>query len=289
MPLSRRQFLQLAGITLLNVSIPLPNLSARAESYGRTLLATPVRSGPDQAAPVVDHLWPDSLVPVQALEQGWYRTAAGFVEKRHIQPILLAPATAHTATALPFWAEVSAPVTVVRQWCAADAPLVTRIGHGGVAQVIDYLPGSPAWYGIANEHGDLLGWSQQGGWQPAALRPADTALALRIQVRSHRMTVYANQEAVLQTAVSTSQTLAEGVYPLERGDMGGQHCCTAQADFYGVPWHMHIQDQGALHGVYWHNQFGEAAPGAAVQVVPYVARWLYEHCGPGSRLIIETT
>lgn len=49
-----------------------------------------------------------------------------------------------------FWAEVAGPVAAVRQWCAADAPFVTRIGHGGVAQIIDYLSDkTTSWYEIA--------------------------------------------------------------------------------------------------------------------------------------------
>ncbi len=67
------------------------------------------------------------------------------------------------------WIEVVAPVAAVRQWCAPDAPLVTRIGHGGIVRVIDRLPGDTLWYGIASETGDLLGWSQAAHWKPVII------------------------------------------------------------------------------------------------------------------------
>ena len=60
MPVSRRQFLQLTGVALLNVGVPFPTLPARAQSFGRTLLAAPVRSAPHDDASVIAHLWPDS-------------------------------------------------------------------------------------------------------------------------------------------------------------------------------------------------------------------------------------
>ena len=56
-------------------------------------------------------------------------------------------------------------LAVVRAYCAADAPIVARIGHGGVLRVIDYLPPGQSdgigWYGVADDESSaLLGWTQ---------------------------------------------------------------------------------------------------------------------------------
>lgn len=69
------------------------------------------------------------------------------------------------------------------------------------------------------------------------------------------------------------QSLPSGTYPLQRGQMGS----IVNHEFHGVPWQIHIGADYNLNGVYWHNQFGAASPGPAVQVTPILARWLYQN------------
>src|SRR5690554_8060943 len=80
--------------------------------------------------------------------------------------LVYAPPQSIASSQSPFWGEVIAPIAPIRQYCSADAPLVTRIGHGGVAQIVDYLPGEPhGWYGIGNQNGQVAGWTQAIYWQ----------------------------------------------------------------------------------------------------------------------------
>jgi hypothetical protein len=48
----------------------------------------------------------------------------------------------------------------------------------------------------------------------------------------------------------------------------------------GVPWVMLFQAHNALHGAYWHNQFGNRKSHGCVNLAPYDARWLFEWTGP---------
>ncbi len=157
--LSRRSFLQLVGASLAATALrPTSSLLAAAntEAYlGRAFSALPIYTTRNATAAPIAHLWPDSVATILDRDDDWYQIAGGWVRRAGLQPMLpYAADTYRFVQAAPFWAEVAAPVAPVRAYCAADAPLVTRIGHGGVSQVIDTLPGEPnGWYGIADQHG----------------------------------------------------------------------------------------------------------------------------------------
>lgn len=275
---SRRQFLRLAGIGLVGTQIdpvrlfhPAPQ-NAPLAHMGRALATTPIYNAPN--AQVIAHLWPDSVAAIHASKGLWYKLPQGYVLKTALQPMALYENPSPVERPI-FWAEVAGPVAAVRQWCAADAPFVTRIGHGGVAQVIDFIPDKlSSWYGIANENGNLLGWTQAVHWRRVESENSDSSpLNLEIHQQRQSLTIYQDGIAALHTPISVGQPLAPGTYSLQRGQMGS----TINKEFHGVPWQIRIGNHYELNGVYWHNQFGEALPGPAVQVMPILARWLYNH------------
>ncbi len=275
---SRRQFLKLAGIALVGTQIDPARLFHAAPQnvplthMGRALFAAPIHSAPN--APVIAHLWPDSVTPIHASKGLWYKVPQGYVLKTALQPMALDETPAQIEKPI-FWAEVAGPVAAIRQWCAADAPFVTRIGHGGVAQIIDFLPDkTTSWYGIAAENGDLLGWSQTIHWRRVSSEKTPVSpLRLEIDQQQQTLTVYQDRIAALTTPISIGQALVPGTYPLQRGQMGS----VVNHEFHGVPWQIRIGADYNLNGVYWHNQFGTARPGPAVQVTPILARWLYQN------------
>ena len=64
-------------------------------------------------------------------------------------------------------------------------------------------------------------------------------------------------------------------------------------DLPGVPWDSYITDSGvALHGTYWHNDFGtphsHGCINMALQDAKWIYRWTLPPVPPGERLIIET-
>jgi hypothetical protein len=186
---------------------------------------------------------------------------------------------------IPFWAEVGAPVAPVRQWCAAEAPPMTRIGHGGIARVTDYLPGdgiSAGWYGLDNGDGHFMGWTQAIYWRPvleeslAAIHPT-----LHIERDDQALTAYDDGEAVLRAPVSMGLEIATGTYLVSERQLSGTPMFIpgqTQA-IYGAPWRVQFGQNYELSGAYWHNRFGESVPGPAVQVTPLLARWLYHWLG----------
>ncbi|MFN8564664.1 MAG: L,D-transpeptidase [Anaerolineae bacterium] len=152
---------------------------------------------------------------------------------------------------------------VVRAACAADAPLIARIGHGGVLRVIDYLPGDGIdWYGVAeNENADLLGWTQAAAWSPARVDDAAPTLALVVSAAEQRLRVQDGDRILLTAPISTGRDLVPGIYTVTDRQPNG-----TDEQHVGAPWSLAFGDDLNLSGVYWHNRFSAIAPGAAVQV-----------------------
>ncbi len=283
--LSRRQFLQFAGIALASRYFnPLHwphHLDNRPdENYGRALIAAAVHTHPADSAPLNARLWPDSIIPLHNTSGRWYRTDHGYVARTDIQPMTLNPLTAMTPV-LPFWAEVAGSVAPVYQWCAANAPLITRIGHGGVAEITTQLPAHTqggVWYGITDNAGTLIGWSQAVHWQPI---PSETAplhaVTLHIDQQRQQLTALHRQQAILQAPVATSRVLIPGQYDFRKQRPGALPLRLPDREnpVYAAPWQFSIGDHYTLSGVYWHNSFGQAMPGPAIQVTGLLARWLY--------------
>ena len=286
--LSRRQFLQLAGITLLDKSIHLgpmwPQQITQADPalHGRTLMPTPVFSRPDQHSQLISTLWPDSIVAILDQPTGWYQLPNGFVRQTAVQPLLLHPVEP-AAASVPFFGEVASPVASVRQWAAADGPLVTRIGHGGVTQLVDYLPGDnhSGWYAVADSQQAILGWTQAVHWQPVSLTPAIplSDLQLEIQQTHQRLTVFQGQQALLQAPLSINMPLPTGTFDIKREDPHFPPFALSGTNtvIHAAPWPLKIAGRYAMVGVYWHNDFGQAAPGPHIQLTALAARWLYQH------------
>jgi lipoprotein-anchoring transpeptidase ErfK/SrfK len=63
-------------------------------------------------------------------------------------------------------------------------------------------------------------------------------------------------------------------------------------DLPGVPWDSYITDTGvAIHGTYWHNDFGHPHSHGCINMAPQDAKWIYRWTlptvPPGERLVLE--
>jgi hypothetical protein len=289
--LSRRHFLQLAGIAL--AASRLPALTSAAPShapapplhatYGRALGSIPVYAAPTLEAPLLQRLWSDTVVPVHDTVNGWYRLPQGYTPRESLQP-LVTPAQVSQIAEPPFWGTVSGAVAVVRAYCAADAPVVTRIGHGGVLRMVDWLSG---WYGVADDADSaLLGWVLASVIAPVTLDDTTPTLTLTLDAAAFRLDVYDGDQHLLTAPVSTGQALTSGDYPftgrfMTQPQRDSNPCfslesrCTTPDAVHGIPYALTFGKQLYLTGAYWHNRFGAASPGAAIQVTPPLAQWLY--------------
>lgn len=289
---TRRQFLQLAGIAVVTSQIPHSTrlieslIQDTSTLQGRALTAQTVFAQPSLAAAQVSQLWPDSVTPILAVHDNWYHLPQGFVPRTSLQPLTpYRPIPQPEHFTAPFWAEVIGPVASVRQHCAANAPLVTRIGHGGVARVVDFLPGEPSpWYGLAADEGELLGWTPAIQWQRVDEAAQTTgSVRLELDTRRQQLTAWEDDRMILHAACSIGHDLQPGTYTVREQQIGGMRLCLEDGcEVHGVPWRV-VFDDYDLSGAYWHNDFGTPVAGTSVQVTPVLARWLYaslsQHAG----------
>ncbi len=256
---------------------------------GRALSTLPVFAKQHEHSEIIHHLWPDSVTPILDVDTNWYHLPGGYVRREGLQPMLPYSSSSRGVDYKPpFWAQVSAPVAPIRQSCAADAPLMTRIGHGGAAYMIDYLPGEPnGWYAVAEEDGNQLGWSQSIYWQPILNEPNGVAIQqVVIDLNDQQLTVWGNNAIVLQAPCSTDSRVVPGTYNISDQKPSVRYLDTINGARYGVPWITEFGDGGILGGVYWHNHFGKPTPGMTVQVSPVIARWLYDGLHLSSEIVL---
>ena len=292
--LSRRSFLQLVGASLAASALR-PNFSLLASAgdevyQGRAFGALPIYATRNASTKPVAQLWPDSITSILDSDDEWYQVHGGWVRRDGLQPMLPYDASAYQfVNDKLFWAEVAAPVAPVRAFCAADAPLVTRIGHGGVSQVIDALPGEPnGWYGIADQNGGLLGWTQGVFWRPveAEINIGDDH-TLHLDRRQGLMRIYAGTQMILEVPFSAGAGLQSGDFTTQQGSIGGLRWQDHQP-YEGVGWQTVFGDGQTIAGIYWHNRFGQAVNGGpAVQTTPLIARWLYGWLGEDAQVVVE--
>jgi hypothetical protein len=277
--LSRRHFLQATGIALAAAHLPRASHAAPTFDplYGRALSAVPVYPTP-QSGSFAKTLWSDAVTPILSTSGAWYRLPDGYARRETLQPMLI-PAERHEIpTSPPFLGEVNGAVAVVREWCAADAPLVTRIGHGGVLWVSDLLTlDGIDWYGVRDgADGALLGWTQAPSWSPATPDDAKMTLTLQIDLQAQQLHVSEGTEQLLSAGISATRSLQAGHYAITQR----QPSFTSADGHYGAPWALESGSGMTLSGAYWHNQFGSVTndtlkPDGTIELPPPLARWLY--------------
>ena len=282
--ISRRDFLRLAGISLIAVQVPLPILSAiHKPMYARAFNAVPVHSAPTLASALVRHLWPNSVLEIEAIESGWYRLVDGFVPIESLQPMHpYIPDVADPVLEIGMPVTVSGPAAAVRQWCAADAPLVTHIGHGATAYVADYLPDKySGWYAISDADHNVLGWTQSIFWSSVTeLEIPAQSHKVMVNRQTNEISVYTADRLSIQSVCSVGDLVATGDYPLT-----GRQFATRQGSRYGVPYSLYA-DGLSLYGVYWHNRFGTSHPGLSIELPILTAATIYSMLDEKSHILV---
>lgn len=293
MTLSRRAFLQLSGVTLAAAALPdLPvrpvaAAPAMPTSMGRALRAAPVHDRPALAAPLVDRLWPDAVRPVNDLAYGWFALPEGYVRQRDLQPMLPYTAAAATpAVALPAWLHVVAPVAPVRAWAGSEL-IRARIGYGGVLCALDRLvdDAGAVWYAVGSApEAEPLGWTLAAHWAAVeALQPAMPMAHRELQLDAARRALIARETG---RVILRAPLLAPAEARLGSWTLSSRQPALPDHARPGAAWALHAGPV-RLCGAYWHNDFGAAGPGDDWQVMPWVARWLYDWLPDGAAIRVR--
>ncbi len=277
-----------------------------------------IRREPDPGSPTVSSRSRDELLYIYyALNTGsgrgatWYRVWGGYAHGGFLQPVQMR--LNPTLTSLPesgCLAEVSVPYTpsllldARRRW-QPNYRLYYGSNHWITA--IETGPDGAPWYRIVDHYGrsyyaaaEHLHPIPTDELAPIApgVNPADKWI--EISIADQTLWAYENGRIVLQTYISSGLPQTE---PVEEGKFSsetptGDHHITVKTPVRhmgedplsdvidsgalpGVPWVCFFREEGyALHGTYWHSNFGYRMSSGCINLPNEHARWLYRWTQP---------
>jgi len=307
MSLSRRDFLRLVGLsaaTTVGVSVLPRGLPVTAETQpmtmpplrGRVLYpAQIVSSGNHQT--VVRTVWEDEIIPIRpAPNAHWLLTQDGLIAADAVHPLPADyPSAEEEQPLLPYNAEVCAGIASVYAWCSVAAPLLTRVGGGGAAWVVDRLViDGITWLGIATgRHSSVIGWTPGLLWRRMPHQNRHSIDRLVIDQAGRTLAAYRQGRLTMRAKTATSTQIPGGSYEVKYAAVCASEYCQIGHLSYPlgllIPYLIGIGPVNVA-GAYWHNRFGRPAadlvPEGYITVHPYVARALYASVEVGTPVMV---
>ncbi len=310
---SRREFLKLGGSALalaMLPPLPLPpdDLAARPESrFGRvTTWRAWIHSEPDPEAPRVDQRRYDAVVNILDEVEGvghydhnpvWFKVVGGYIYSSWMQPVeyrFNRPIKQVGPPGLLAW--VTVPYTDVRSRPDPNLGRSYRLYYDAIFRVIDVQTDEAGdiWYGLR----DGLTW---GGvnWargehlrvispeELAPLSPRVVQKRILIALSKQQLTCFEGKDAVFETRLSSGlpgMVTPQGIHRVLQkahttrmtGGVGRNYY-----DLPGIGFVTYFTAKGvAIHGTYWHNDYGRRRSHGCVNVPTPAAQWIYRWCRP---------
>jgi len=120
--------------------------------------------------------------------------------------------------------------------------------------------------------------------QPKPAEVGDNERWIDINMAEQTLVAYQGKHPLLTTLVSTARTVTpKGTFRIERkrafARMKSKPHYTNHWDVH-TPWVISIKGRIAMHGVYWHNEFGTARSHGCVNLSPIDAKWVWDWTEP---------
>jgi lipoprotein-anchoring transpeptidase ErfK/SrfK len=316
--MNRREFLKISGLALAGAMAScVPLLAAETDqiegpppaSLGRiqSWYQQPIRKKPENYAAVVEWIRRDTIIPLLATADGeaswagntiWYRTDKGYIHSAYVQPVQEQVQTKHIrrVDGPGLWAQVVVPVSGAR-WNPDSQWVMRKLYYATVYRIIDvvYDRDNQPWYRL--EEG--ISKNGPGPYAPAwemrilsrrELKPINPRIRdKRIQInrKDQTLTCYENGSDVFHTRVATGLRDT----PTPRGEFSvlfKRHTRRMEGningdeyDLVGVPFPVYFTWSGvAIHGTYWHNDYGTTHSHGCVNVTPTAAKWIFRWVTP---------
>jgi hypothetical protein len=324
--ISRRDFLKLSGATLLGLLLPdtaLDPVGAAATSQqGRVVyLHLLVREGPSFQAKSIGSFLRDTLVNILDQVVGgvesdynriWYRIGVGrYVYSGGVQPVRTE--FNPVVTDLPdsgVVGELTVPYTDsawgINSQTFPGPRLYYATAHWIKGLVVDRKDGSrwyqaydqlyQADYFLRAEAVHILSTEELAPISPEV--PVDEKRIVILLDRQELLAyeadrlVYAARAATGQHGFETPAGLFHTFHKRPTAHMVGGADEFSMFDLPAIPWDSYLTDSGvAIHGTYWHNDFGHPHSHGCINLSPADAKWVYRwtepQVPPGERLVYE--
>jgi hypothetical protein len=316
--LTRREFLKLGSAALLGVAAqtliparpgkagpgdyedfsPPPAAVGRIISWG----AQSIRRSPTTESERLAQVSHDTIIPLLATVVGdppwpsnpiWYQTTGGFIHSGQVQPVenTLQTDFPTRVRAPGFWAEVCVPFTEAR--AMPNSPyVIAKLYYQTVYRVVGAVQDDKGvwWYQLQ----EGITWSPGPYVRAATMRwltPLDLAplsafhpeKRIEVDLSEQALTCYEGDAPVFFTRI------ASGVWdtPTPRGEFQvlykrhTQRMIGDDYDLAGVAFPTYFTWSGvAIHGTYWHNDYGRPHSHGCLNVASSAARWVFRWADP---------
>jgi lipoprotein-anchoring transpeptidase ErfK/SrfK len=311
--ITRREFIKSASAALAWLMLPRtaaaqPAMDAPPASLGRiaTWWQQAVYEEANRESDLVAWKRRDEIIPLYAAVAGeapwpsnpiWYQTDGGFIHSGYVQPVENSPngEVIPEVTAPGFWAQVCVPFAEAR-WQPSSRYVGNKLYYGTVYRVVGATADSNGnwWYqlkeGITYSPGPYVpAWSVRRipVEELSPISPNRPHKRIEINIDAQTLTCFEGESAVFSTLVST------GISGLAtpRGErrvlykrhtqrmIGGSGDDTY--DLPGVAFPTYFTWSGvAIHGTYWHNDFGRRHSHGCVNVTNQAAQWIFRWSDP---------
>jgi hypothetical protein len=317
--LSRRDFLRLSGASLMGLALPgLRQVDpcaweATEGQLGRVLVdGAQVRVSPSAESAQVDMLAFDEIVRVNRAVVGdewlrynrvWYEIPQrGFIHSAWVQPVRDEPQTPmRSVSPRGVLTEISVPLVDAFSEPDDDSDRLYRLYYETTHWVIGAVKDAAGrwWHRIHDDRVGVDYFAPGSAFRKIpsseltpispAIPPADKHI--EVSLSEQWIKCFEGNRQVFVAKVSTGMALADGSFFTPEGEFdtyrkrASRHMLAGDRlngyDLPGVPWVSYFTKDGlALHGTYWHNEFGAARSHGCVNLASASAKWVYRWTVP---------
>ncbi len=270
------------------------SVAIRAEATAKSKLVRIARR--DDVLKLIGQVTGQAVMPYN---NQWFQTDEGYVYSSGVQPvqnILNDPLPDQAAG--HFWGEISVPFTDSRLTPDPNGRRSMRLEYSTVYRVIKAVQDKSGtwWYrlqeGVTNGPGPYILAAHIRRIDPSELTPLSPDVAdkkVEVNLRQQRITAYENGNPVLTHLISsgvggfaTPRGMHKVLYKTPTSRMiGGSG--SNYYDLPGVPFPTFITWTGvAIHGTYWHNDYGRPRSHGCINAPAEVAKWFWRWTLPAA-------
>jgi hypothetical protein len=246
--------------------------------------------------------------PFSAHNDLWYKTLLGYVHSAWVLPMRIYPPQPfiHDVGEWGFWGEISQVFTEAYAEPSRQSRHIYRFYGGNVFHVVDAFEDAhgTGWYKVYDEFPPTSPTHQ---WvlardvrrvprsEMSPIHPFAGEKHIEVDIDAQRLTCYEGSQIAFTTLVSSglagetatpigntcvllkqpSRHMSNHPYPDGPEPLGDLF------DLPGVPWNVFFDLSGtAIHGAYWHNDFGIRRSHGCLNVSQEAARWIYRWTHP---------
>jgi hypothetical protein len=229
----------------------------------------------------------------------WYKAGDnGYIHSGSVQPVR----TLHNEPVKDIpeggqLSEVTVPYTDARWGPSTDELVAYRFYYETthwVVGLVDGEDGNP-WYTVLDDKWDFVYYVPASHLRlihPSELAPLSPDIPMNLKrIVIYRpeqiMVAYELERPVFMARVATGGIFRDGNFTTPAGDfitfhkrpsrhMAAGNLAAGGYDLPGVPWISYITKSGiALHGTYWHNNFGRPRSHGCINLSCQASRWVY--------------